>query len=157
MSADGKERKRFSIKAMARPTSERVRHARSYGGLVDLSASAAEPGCFGVRYPLLIDFLRDRGRLTPQDHQIALRVRELYDQTSFRAHITSSYQERAGRSAENPVRDEIDDRYRRLDGRVLRRAGRDAWTAMRAIVIEDRMSASCARLPHALAEAERWL
>ena len=140
------------------PTVERHRQAAlSEGGVARLPAGDSGVACHGVRYPLLIDYLRDHGRISAADHATALAVRALYERTSFRAHVTSAYRERTGRTAEDPDREEADDRYRRLDGRVLRRAGRDAWTALRAIVIEDRMTASLAALPRALAEAERWL
>ena len=150
----------FSIRATAhptRPTDERFRQARRAGGLVELPTADDGTRCLGVRYPLLIDFLRDRGRIDANDHQIALRVRELYERTSFRAHVTSAYRERSGRAAEDPEQEAMDDHYRRLDRRVLRNAGQDAWTALRAVVIEDRMTASFNSLPRALAEAERWL
>ncbi len=139
------------------PTEERRRHATRQGGVARLEIAGSGEFCHGVRYPLLIDYLRDAGRLAPRDHGVAMRVRELYERTSFRAHVTSSYRERTGRSASDPDREDADDRYRRLDARVLRRAGKDAWTAMRAIVIEDRMTPSARFLTRALAEAERWL
>lgn len=140
------------------PTAERLRQAAAReGGVARLAADDAGVACHGVRYPLLIDYLRDHGRISAADHATALAVRALYERTSFRAHVTSAYRERTGRTASDPAREEADDRYRRLDGQVLRRAGRDAWTAFRAIVIEDRMTTSLAALPQALAEAERWL
>jgi len=140
------------------PTAERLRQATAReGGVTRLPANDAGVACHGVRYPLLIDYLRDHGWISAADHATALAVRSLYERTSFRAHVTSAYRERTGRTANDAAREDADDRYRRLDGRVLRRAGRDAWTAFRAIVIEDRMTASLAALPRALAEAERWL
>lgn len=111
-----------------------------------------------MRYPLLIDYLRDSGRLTPGDHATALAVRELYERTGFRAHLVGRYAERVGRAASpDPAQEDAEDRYRRLEMRVLRRTGRDAWTALRALVIEDRMTSTWRALPTALEEAERWL
>ena len=146
------------------PTTERRAQARLQGGLVKLPpdpagisiGSAAGPEA--VRYPMLIDYLRDAGHLTAIDHATAAAVRELYERTGFRAHLTGRYAERAGPSASpDPAVEAAEDRYRRLEMRVLRNAGHDAWTALRAVVIEDRMTTSWRTLPAALEEAEKHL
>ncbi|MEQ8748322.1 MAG: hypothetical protein RIC52_00980 [Amphiplicatus sp.] len=139
------------------PTTERVRHAAASGGVAALAGGRDGEVCHGVRYPLLVDFLRDAGRISPAAHDIALRVRELYERTDFRAHETGAYAERTSRTTGESAKEWANEKYRRLERRVLRRAGRDAWTALRAVVIEDRMTQSWKALPAALAEAERWL
>lgn len=158
----GRPRQRLAAGSgrVVRPTPERIRHGAAYGGIASLAAdteTGADVGCVAVRYPLLVDYLRDAGRLAPADHEIALRVRELYEHTDFRAHLTGAYAERTSRTSGESEREWANDRYRRLEARVLRRAGRGAWTALRAIVIEDRMTASARFLQAALREAARWL
>lgn len=140
-----------------RPTAERARQATRQGGIARITGNDDVPDVQAVRYPMLIDYLRDTGRLSAADHEIALQVRELYEQTDFRAHVTAAYAERTSRTTGEAASDEANDRYRRLETRVLRRAGRAEWTALRAVVIEDRMTSSVSALPAALREASRWL
>ena len=153
-----------SERSEAGPTIERRRQAAHEGGFASLRQEDAFGFAGGggspeaVRYPLMIDYLRDTGRLEPGDHATALAVRELYERTGFRAHLVGRYAERVGRAASpDPAQEAAEDRYRRLEMRVLRRAGRDAWTALRALVIEDQMTTAWRSLPMALQEAERWL
>ena len=141
----------------ARPTKERARQAARQGGIARIAGNDDIPDVHAVRYPMLIDYLRDAGRLSASDHEVALQVRELYERTDFRAHVTAAYVERTSRTTGESASDEANDRYRRLETRVLRRAGRAEWTALRAIVIEDRMTSSASALPAALKEASRWL
>lgn len=142
-----------------RPTDQRTRQAANEwdGGIERLETGQAGKFCHGVRYPLLVDYLRDKGLLAPDLHDIAMRVRVLYERTTFRAHVTTSYEERASRTVHDPEQETADDVYRHLDQMVLLKAGRPAWVAFRSIVIEDRMTRSYRLLPVALREAERRL
>lgn len=106
---------------------------------------------------LLVDRLYAAGRLSEADYDVALQVRELYERTSFRAHVTAAYSEKQGRTTSNPRQEEVDDVYRHLESMVLHRSGRLAWRALRAIVVEDQMTNAFAHLPAALAEAEAQL
>lgn len=148
--------------ALARisPTEERRKQASWQGGLVTLPANETDigDGPEAVRHPMLIDYLRDAGRLTATDHATAVAVRELYERTGFRAHLVGRYAERTDRTASpDPAVEAAEERYRTVEMRVLRRAGRDAWAAFRAVIIEDRMTAAWRSLPDALEEAEKAL
>jgi ribosomal protein S19E (S16A) len=114
--------------------------------------------CHGVRYPLLVDLLRDRGLLNAELHGVATRIRSLYERSGLRERLAGAYGDRVSRSAApDPDVEAAADIYRRLERRVLERAGRPGLQALHAIVIEDRMTPAARSLPRALRAAEMAL
>lgn len=154
---------------VARPTLERRRQAAGVeGGVARLDSGVAGVFCHGVRYPLLVDRLYRQGVLDDRAHGVALRARDLFERAGRRAPLSASYGvRREGQgpfAAEDPMREAASEAYRRLELAVLRQAGRDAWVAFVAIVLEDRRPTlpagarpPLAALAAALAAAERRL
>lgn len=143
------ERKRLSLRGahgrLDGPTPERRRNAARQGGITRLEATDGGL-CHGVRHPLAIDYLLDMGGLSDEAHATALWARELFERTSFRGRLTAAYRDRVGRTTNDPDQEDADDRYRGVETRILRQAGRPAWSAFRRVVVEDRRPASAMEL-----------
>lgn len=148
-----KNRRRLRLKASseqaaggtqtATPTLERRRHAEPEGGVVRLETAHAGVFCHGVRLPLLVDRLFERGDIDDRAHGLALRARDLYERADRRASLTGSYDVRCDGhgpfTAEDPAKEAAAEAYRKLELGILREAGRDAWRTFVAVVTEDRL------------------
>jgi len=119
------------------PTAERARRAAldGEGGVERLESMRAGEHCHGVRYPLLVDRLRDKGLLAADLHDIALRARALYERSGERPSVAARYSERAARSKGDDGPDEAAEAFRQMDREVFRLARRRGWSAFRRIVL----------------------